>query len=161
MSYEVQRSFYHFWKPGRYLDQSTEYGQSYMRWHKRNKDIVKAIILALAFDANVIIASWEDTGGVAIAWCSVPTLAERIERTDRQTQRLLRILAEHHEIGITECDGRCYPFGYHARNTRHYVLFQPEDDDNKWGPPKPRDRAPRKRTRRAVSPSNAKKTAKG
>lgn len=142
MSYAVQQSFWHYWQPGAGINPDIEAGAKYLRWLSKNRELVKLTIQALAFDANVYSETWQgedyQARGVAETWVSVPNIAERIERSVRQTQRILHKLDDAHEIQILACDGRwCYPNHKHYK-TNHYRLFQPDTDPAKWEQPQAR-----------------------
>ncbi len=146
MSYDVERSFRYYWQPGDQPQamlaelerrpaqtpleqQAVKALRADLRWCQRNKDLIKLVMLALAFDANPIDLS----GSTAMTWISVASVADQVGRSDRTVQRVLHRLAEMREIDIRPCDGM-HCSKYHQL-TNHYFLYRPELDPREWGPP--------------------------
>lgn len=152
MSYEVERSMWHFFVPGTRVDPSTPEGAAYVKWSHKHKHLVQLIIQAIASEANALAPDIDSTTrGRALAWLSVPVIADRIKLSERQTQRNLHRMHNAGDLEIAPCDGiQCFPRHQGNSRTNHIYLFQPDDDPYQWGVPDIRKaRATRRAARQA------------
>lgn len=126
MSREVLHAYWHFWQPGKQVDeayQELDAFKKYLRKASKHGNDYRQLLLALAFDANALYQN-EDCE-TAFCWTEQETLAQRIQRSSRTVQRLLEELVRWGELEVTACDGRCRTKVSRHRGTRHYYLFLP------------------------------------
>lgn len=141
MSYDVMRTMYTDWEPGKQvrceegkaLSDYSDYA-SYQKWVKkasRRGNPYHALMLALAFDCREIC---DYTGLAHFAECytAVETLSVRIKYSRRRTFDFLKELEKWSEIEIRACTGYCQGARRRHAGTNHYYLPLPPNSEP-WG----------------------------
>lgn len=122
MAYNVLESIMVHWQPAESPpdDAPAETLADYTRWLKRrgNRDIAHKAMIVLANFAQVVDTDWSMT------WVKVEAIAAHIQKTPRQTQRILRRLESAGDIVTVPCDGQCAARGTRP-NHNHYWLPRP------------------------------------
>lgn len=134
MSWDVEKAFWYHWEPGKHCNWDVHAEGSaftgeqvkaeWLRWEKRNHDAIRLLLLGLANNSTIVNVDW------AMTYVKVENLAAMIDRSPRQTQRILRMLQDASELESTPCDQAACR-GYHG-DTYHWWLPRPIDADP-WG----------------------------
>lgn len=134
MSWDVEKAFWRDWEPGKHVNWDAiaegtphtgdELRSDWHKWEKRNHDVIRLTLIALANNATIVNTDW------AMTYVYVETLAGMAERSVRQTQRILRMLEMASELEKTPCDASTCKH-YHG-DTWHWWIPRPVASDP-WG----------------------------
>ncbi|HLZ25056.1 MAG TPA: hypothetical protein VKQ30_23285 [Ktedonobacterales bacterium] len=149
---DVETAILKYWQPGRYMSwiakipnpprggpytrEMTDERVAWERWERRNHDVVRLTLIAMAHYATVMNAEQ------GMTFLAVATIAGLADRSVRRMQQILRQMELAHEIEHQACDGTC---GFSHGQTHHWIIPRPPDCPlSEWGSYRP----PRSRRRR-------------